>query len=133
MKLNPEIEAVLHPKNIDEDCNYIATLLEPFSHQINADLDKGNYAPAVELYLQLLTSIAKHFIEDEHYCYFDDFYAPDYLCLDLLRRFESLHRNGVFPKEIIERLKEGLEELMQMEAVWNYGCLGDAEYFLREL
>lgn len=30
------------------------------------------------MYLQLLKSMTKHFVEDEHYCYFDDMYSPEY-------------------------------------------------------
>jgi hypothetical protein len=30
------------------------------------------------MYLQLLKSMANHFVKDEHYCYFDDMYSPEY-------------------------------------------------------
>lgn len=30
------------------------------------------------MYLQLLKSMCKHFVEDEHFFYFDDIYSPEY-------------------------------------------------------
>ena len=45
---------------------------------IKEALDAGLYKQAVTMYLQLLKSITNHFVEDEHYCYFDDMYSPEY-------------------------------------------------------
>jgi hypothetical protein len=44
---------------------------------IKEALDAGLYKQAVTMYLQLLKSMTKHFVEDEHYCYFDDMYSPE--------------------------------------------------------
>jgi len=46
---------------------------------IKEALDAGLYKQAVTMYLQLLQSMCKHFVEDEqHYCYYDDMYSPEY-------------------------------------------------------
>ena len=42
---------------------------------IKEALDAGLYKQTVTMYLQLLKSMTKHFVEDEHYCYFDDKYC----------------------------------------------------------
>ena len=48
---------------------------------IKEALDAGLYKQAVTMYLQLLKSMTKHFVEDEHYCYFDDMYSSEYMML----------------------------------------------------
>ena len=45
---------------------------------IKEALDAGLYKQAVTMYLQLLKSMTNHFVEDEHFCYFDDMYSPEY-------------------------------------------------------
>ena len=45
---------------------------------IKEALNAGLYKQAVTMYLQLLKSMVKHFVEDEHFCYFDDMYSPEY-------------------------------------------------------
>lgn len=79
IQLCPQYEAIFHPHNIDEDCNKIAnaisTVVRP---QIQEKLKVGMYKQAITMYLQLLKSMVNHFVEDEHYCYFDDMYSPEY-------------------------------------------------------
>ncbi len=133
LQLNPAIEAVFHPRNLDNDCDRIASLLEPFHRQIATDLKTGNHVAAVELFLQILASLTKHFVEDEHYNYFDDYYSPDYLCMDIFKDFQRCYRNGDFSAETIAQLTKGLEKIVKEESVWNYGCPSDAETFLQEL
>jgi len=41
-------------------------------------LEVGMCKQAVTLYLQLLQSMVNHFVDDEHFCYFDDMYSPEY-------------------------------------------------------
>ena len=61
------------------DCDIIGGLLYRFGDKfILSALEDGEYAIAVEHYLQLLDSLTTHFIADEHWCWFDDFYSPDY-------------------------------------------------------
>ena len=77
-QLNPRYEAIFAPKNIDQDCDRIAGLMSVEGDFIKEALDAGLYKQAVTMYLQLLKSMCKHFVEDEHYCYFDDMYSPEY-------------------------------------------------------
>ena len=65
--LNPQFEAIFNPRNIDEDCNKIADLINDVARmQIKEILVVGMYKQAVTLYLQLLQSMVNHFVNDEH-------------------------------------------------------------------
>lgn len=58
----------------------------------------GDYITAATNFLQLTKSMCKHFIEDEHYNYFDDLYAPEYTIHDLVDYFNRLITQGKFPE-----------------------------------
>lgn len=75
---NPRYEAIFDVRNIDDDCDNIARLMSVEANLIKEALDAGLYKQAVTMYLQLLKSMCNHFVEDEHYCYFDDMYCPEY-------------------------------------------------------
>ena len=101
--LNPRYGAIFNPDNIDlkaagkreqcqvllehcragagstkGQCDRIASLMNVEADFIKEALDAELYKQAVTMYLQLLKSMWKHFVEDEHYCYFDDMYSPEY-------------------------------------------------------
>jgi hypothetical protein len=77
--LNPQYEAIFDSRNIDEDCNKIADEISDVARmQIKEILAVGMYKQAVTLYLQLLKSMVNHFVDDEHFCYFDDMYSLEY-------------------------------------------------------
>lgn len=78
IRLNPRYEAIFDVRNIDDDCDNIARLMSVEANLIKEALDAGLYKQAVTMYLQLLKSMCNHFVEDEHYCYFDDMYCPEY-------------------------------------------------------
>ena len=78
IQLNPRHETIFDLANIDQDCDRIADLMSAEANLIKEILDAGLYKQAVTMYLQLLKSMCKHFVEDEHYCYFDDLYSPEY-------------------------------------------------------
>lgn len=74
-----EIESIFNPRNLDGDCDYIAHLLREYETIISECMDCGNYNKAVTLLLAILDSLTRHFVEDEHYTYFDDMYSPEYV------------------------------------------------------
>lgn len=76
--LNPQYEAIFSPRNLDEDCDRMAGGINVVCETIKEILKVGMYKQAVTMYLQLLLSMPKHFIEDEHWCYYDDWYSPDF-------------------------------------------------------
>ncbi len=69
------------------------------------------------MYLQLLKAMCIHFVEDEHYCYFDDLYSPEYI---MQRVFEDLQM-CILDFETAMLLKEGHDEIMQTECYQEYG------------
>ena len=119
--LKAEIEAVFSKRNIDEDCYTIAGLLAPYREAVRESVNQGNYAEAVTILLEVLESLTYHFVEDEHYNYFDDMYSPDYVCQDMMEAVIDSIMTGNFPHAEKLRLKEGLEKLIRTEAYEDYG------------
>ena len=118
--LKAEIEAIFNKCNLDEDCDTIARLLEPYRKVVNESLSHGNYAKAVTILFEILESLTYHFVEDEHYDYFDDMYSPDYVCQDMMKAVIDSIKNGNFPDEELQRLKDGLEKLKHTGAYEDY-------------
>ena len=116
-----KIEAIFSKRNIDEDCDTIARLLSPYRKTIRESLSQNNYAEAVTVLIEVLESLTYHFVEDEHYNYFDDMYSPDYVCQDMMEAITSSIKSGNFSAAELQRLKNGLGKLMQTEAYENYG------------
>ncbi len=116
-----KIEAIFSERNIDEDCDTIARLLSPYREVVRELLIQGNYAKAVTILLEVLESLTYHFVEDEHYNYFDDMYSPDYVCQDMMETVIDAIKNGNFPDAELQRLKDGLEKLKHTEAYEDYG------------
>ncbi len=119
--LKAEIETVFNKRNIDEDCDTIARLLAPYQKAVRESLNQGKYAEAVTVLIKVLESLTCHFVEDEHYNYFDDMYSPDYVCQDMMEAIISSIKNGNFPAAELQRLKGELEKLRHTEAYEDYG------------
>lgn len=62
--LNPQYEETFDKRNLDMDCDRIADDISVVGRNIREVLAVGMYQQAVTMYLQLLASMAKHFIED---------------------------------------------------------------------
>ena len=116
-----KIEAIFSKRNIDEDCDTIARLLSPYRKTIRESLNQGSYAEAATILLEVLESLTHHFVQDEHYNYFDDMYSPDYVCQDMMEAIISSIKNGDFPAAELQRLKDGMEKLKHTEAYEDYG------------
>ena len=119
--LKAGIEAVFSKNNIDDGCDTIARLLSPYRKTIRDSLNQGNYADAITVLLEVFESLTYHFVEDEHYNYFDDMYSPDYVCQDMIEVVIDAIKNRILPAEEVERLKEGVEKLKHTEAYEDYG------------
>lgn len=120
--LKEGIEIVFSKLNIDEDCGTIADLLLPYQENMYRYLILGNYADAVTILLEVLESLAYHFVEDEHYTYFDDMYSPDYVCEEMMKAIIDAIKSGNFPAEELQRLRDGFEKLKRSEAYNDYGA-----------
>ena len=119
--LKTEIEAIFGERNIDEDCDTIARLLVPYRKSVQELLGKGEYTTAATIFLTIMESLTRHFVEDEHYNYFDDMYSPDYVCQDMMEAIIDSIKGGNFPDADMRRLKEELGELKHTEAYKDYG------------
>ena len=120
--LKEGIELVFGKLNIDEDCGTIADLLLPYQENMCRYLISGNYADAVTILLEVLESLTYHFVEDEHYTYFDDMYSPDYVCEEMINAVIDAIKSGKLPEKELKRLKEELEKLKLTEAYKDYGA-----------
>ena len=119
--LKAEIETVFNKRNIDEDCDTIANLLSLYQKAVRESLSQGNYDEVVTVLIEVLESLTYHFVEDEHYNYFDDMYSPDYVCQDMMEAIISSIKSRNFPAKELRRLKDGLEKLKHTEAYEDYG------------
>lgn len=117
IQLTPQYETIFDVQNLDDDCKKIAELMEPVRVNIKEALDAGLYKQAVTMYLQLLKAMCIHFVEDEHYCYFDDLYAPEYVLKNIYEKFQM--SNLDFDSAML--LKEGHDEIFQLESYREYG------------
>ena len=118
IELNPQYESLFDTHNIDADCDYIAHLMSDEANIIKESLLAGQYNQAITLYLQLLKSMCIHFVEDEHWCYFDDWYSPDNVMSEL---YEFIMKHDI-DKDAEALLLAGHEEIRQTECYDNYGC-----------
>lgn len=121
--LKREIEAIFNPRNIDTDCDTIANLLCPFKEVINKDMAKGNYHQAFDTFLEILESLSYHFVEDEHFCYFDDMYSPDYTCSDILKSIISQIKTGKIPSDDVLSLIKESQRLQRWRLMKNMAVL----------
>lgn len=115
-------ETVFRPDNIGPDCDLIANYMARFCEEyIEPALSRGDFEKAVELYVQLLRALTDHYIADEHWCYYDDFYSPDYEVKCIWDKFIPYIRSGAITDDIMARLEESLAMIEKTEAYQNYG------------
>lgn len=119
--LKAEIEALFSKHNLDDDCDTIASLLSAYRKAVRESIIQGNYADAITVLLEALESLTYHFVEDEHYDYFDDTYSPDYVCQEMMDAIIKAIKSGNLPAEELQRLKDRLEKLKHTEAYEDYG------------
>ncbi len=116
--INPQYEKIVDIRNLNDDCDKIASLMRKETALIKEAINAGVYLQAVTMYLQLLKSMCIHFVKDEHYCYFDDLYSPEYVLQEI---FEKLQMQEL-DFETAMLIKEGHDEIMQTECYKDYGC-----------
>lgn len=134
--LKKEIEAIFIPSNIDQDCDTIDNLLVPYKKVIKEAMSKGKYHKAFEIFLEILESLSYHFVKDEHFCYFDDMYSPDYTCSNILDSIIAEIKTGKVPVEDVAYLDSGMKKTAKMEAYEDYGspfCIADWENSVKDV
>ena len=93
------------------------------NERIKALANRGEYQEAALRFMQLAKSMCRHFISDEHYCYFDDLYSPEYAIDYLVDFFNELANEGKLHDETKEYLKKAWQEIMETECHQSYGML----------
>ena len=122
--LNEDYETKIFARsNVGWECDLISFLMHDENERIKALANRGEYQEAALRFMQLAKSMCRHFISDEHYCYFDDLYSPEYAIGYLVDFFNELANEGKLPDETKEYLKKAWQEIMESECHQSYGML----------
>lgn len=122
--LNPEYETeIFDYRNITWEFTVIDIRMNHEAKLIVALAEKGDYMTAATKFLQLTKSMCKHFIEDEHYNYFDDLYAPEYTIQSMVDYFNRFIAKGKLPEDVNDYIHKGWAEIKTYEACTDYGLL----------
>ena len=122
--LNEDYETKIFARsNVGWECDLISFLMYDENERIKALANRGEYQEAALRFMQLAKSMCRHFISDEHYCYFDDLYSPEYAIGYLVDFFNELANEGKLPDETKEYLKKAWQEIMESECHQSYGML----------
>ena len=108
-------------RNIDWDCIHISMLMDAEKRRIEQMLENGHFQQASLSYMQLLKSMCRHFVSDEHYNHFDDMYSPDYAASDITRLFNQYYSEGKLSTEVVDYLNAAWKEIRDEEAYIDYG------------
>ena len=120
--LNEDYEKLIfNEKNIDEDCDYIAHLMWDEVEVIEQLVADGQYTEAAMKFMQMTMSMCRHFVLDEHYCYFDDMYSPEYAIFNLVKLFNGLAEKGQLSDDVKEFLRSAWAEIVKTECHKDYG------------
>ena len=120
--LNQNYESMIfNRRNVTWDLTIIDIQVSREAKLIKTLAEIGDYMTAATNFLQLTKSMCKHFIEDEHYNYFDDLYAPEYTIHDLVDYFNRLITQGKLPEDVKNYLHRRWAEIQTYEACTDYG------------
>ena len=120
--LNPDYETrIFNSRNIGWDCDQIWQLMLEENKRIERLAEQGDYQEAALRFMQMTKSMCRHFVEDEHYNYFDDMYSPEYAIDDLIDLFENLDKDGKLPIETKEYLDKAWLEIKETACYQDYG------------
>ena len=120
--LNLDYETrIFNRRNISWDCDQIWHLMLEENKRIERLAEQGDYQEAALRFMQMTKSMCRHFVEDEHYNYFDDMYSPEYAIDDLIDLFAGLDKAGKLPVETKEYLEKAWQEIKETECYQDYG------------
>jgi hypothetical protein len=107
---------------IGEDGDLLDFKISPEVDRITAMLShRDEQSQAALLTMQLIKSLCRNFIIDEHYCYFDDVYLPDYTIGDLIKKLNEMYKNNELSPDVISYLHQAWQEILQTECKSSYG------------
>lgn len=120
---NPEFEHLFGEKNLDTDCDKIADSISDVVLNLEEAYKAGARELAIKQMLQLALANCNHFISEEHWCYFDDMYSPEYCYDRLLTLIAKDIKADELSDELVTLLNDGLKAISKTECVREYGCL----------
>jgi hypothetical protein len=122
ISINPEYEQnIFNGRWIGIDGDLLNFLLIPETERIEKLLDDGEQMTAATLAMQLIKSLCIHFVEDEHWCYFDDLYSPEFTISHMLDCFNAAYDAGKLSPKVTEYLHTAWQVILQMESRTSYG------------
>ena len=120
--LNLDYETrIFNRRNISWDCDQIWHLMLEENKRIERIAEQGDYQEAALRFMQMTKSMCRHFVEDEHYNYFDDMYSPEYAIDDLINLFVGLDKDGKLPIDTKEYLDKAWLEIKETACYQDYG------------
>ena len=120
--LNPDYETrIFNRRNISWDCDQIWHLMLEENKRIERLAEQGDYQEAALRFMQMTKSMCRHFVEDEHYNYFDDMYSPEYAIDDLIDLFAGLDKAVKLPVETKVYLEKAWQEIKETACYQDYG------------
>ena len=120
--LKEEIERIFLKGNIDDDCDKIARMLRPYEEKVQTLMDGDNFKDAFTLFYEILESLSYHFVNDEHYCHFDDMYSPDFICDTMMTMIINRIEKARVPEDVLKTLSDAMSKIEKMEAYTDYCC-----------
>lgn len=119
--LNQYIERTIFTRdNIDWECMTIGRGINILGKEVKKYLDRDQTHDALLLFLQIVKSMCRHYIKDEHYNDFDDMYDPDYSCMNIVDTLNNAYAKGKFTQSDIEFFHQAWKEIEQT-AAYNEG------------
>ena len=126
--LNQYIERTIFTRdNIDWECMTIGRMISTVGSEVKKYIDRGQTHDALLLFLQIVKSMCRHYIKDEHYNDFDDMYDPDYSCMHIVETLNEAYAKGKFSQSDLDFFHQAWKEIEQTEA-YNEGI---ADYMFR--
>lgn len=126
---NPEFDHLFDSKYLDTDCDRIADNVSDALVNLEEVYKAGAREIAIKQLLQLALANCSHFILEEHWCYFDDWYSPEYLYDKLLKLIAKDIAEGKLSEELTTLLYDGLKAISKTECVKEFGYLDLEEHF----
>ena len=115
--LNQYLEKTIFTRdNIDWECSRIGRKISELGVEVRKYLNRSQTHDALLLFMQIVKSMCRHYISDEHYNDFDDMYNPDYSCMSIVDDLNTAYAQGKFSQSDIGSFHEAWKEIEQTEA-----------------
>ena len=108
---NPEFDALFACKYLGNDCDEITGNIRNVILNLEEVYKAGVQEMVIKQLLQLVFANCNHFISEEHWCYFDDWYSPEYCYDTLLELIAKDIKASKLSDELTTLLYDGLKAI----------------------